>query len=174
MRTKLPLTIAALLSGLAAPLVVAQHETANSSMADCPMTKKKDAVQERADKGMGFSQARTRHHFRLRADGGTIEVSANDPKDETTRNQIRGHLSHVAQMFESGNFDIPMFVHEKMPDGAAVMQRKKEEIRYSYEVTKSGALVRIRTRNPEALKAVHDFLRFQIAEHQTGDPVTKS
>jgi hypothetical protein len=28
----------------------------------------------------------------------------------------------------------------------------------------------IETNNPKALKAVHDFLRFQIAEHQTGDP----
>jgi len=27
----------------------------------------------------------------------------------------------------------------------------------------------IETANPKALKAIHEFLRFQIAEHQTGD-----
>jgi len=29
--------------------------------------------------------------------------------------------------------------------------------------------VRISTKNPTALKAIHDFLRFQIKEHKTGD-----
>jgi hypothetical protein len=31
--------------------------------------------------------------------------------------------------------------------------------------------VRIKTANPEALKAVHEFLKFQIEEHRTGDAV---
>ena len=46
------------------------------------------------------------------------------------------------------------------------------KISYKYEETKSGGLVRIRTSNPKALKAVHDFLRFQIEENQTGDPTS--
>lgn len=79
------------------------------------------------------------------------------------------HLGHIAKMFEHGNFQIPMFVHGKMPDGAKVMQQQKANITYKYEETRNGGLVRIRTRNPEALKAVHEFLRFQIEEHQTGD-----
>jgi hypothetical protein len=29
----------------------------------------------------------------------------------------------------------------------------------------------IRSQNPEAIAAVQEFLRFQIREHQTGDPV---
>jgi enoyl-[acyl-carrier-protein] reductase (NADH) len=40
----------------------------------------------------------------------------------------------------------------------------------SRAVADTGAKVMIETNNPKALKAVHDFLRFQIAEHQTGDP----
>jgi hypothetical protein len=32
--------------------------------------------------------------------------------------------------------------------------------------------VDIVTTDAEALKAVHDFLRFQIADHKTGDPLT--
>jgi len=31
--------------------------------------------------------------------------------------------------------------------------------------------VRIKTRDSDALAAVHAFLRFQITEHQTGDPM---
>jgi hypothetical protein len=29
--------------------------------------------------------------------------------------------------------------------------------------------VRIKTSNPDALKAIHDFLGFQIDDHHTGD-----
>ncbi len=37
------------------------------------------------------------------------------------------------------------------------------------EPTARGARVVIRTANPEALEAVHAFLRFQISDHRTGD-----
>jgi len=33
----------------------------------------------------------------------------------------------------------------------------------------AGGTVRIKTTNPDALKAVHDFLRFQIEDHHSGD-----
>jgi TusA-related sulfurtransferase len=32
-----------------------------------------------------------------------------------------------------------------------------------------GARIRISTNTPEAVKAIHKFLRFQIKDHQTGD-----
>jgi hypothetical protein len=34
-----------------------------------------------------------------------------------------------------------------------------------------GAQVRIVTGNPKALAAVHEFLRFQIKDHRTNDPL---
>jgi hypothetical protein len=37
-----------------------------------------------------------------------------------------------------------------------------------------GGRIRIATESREALAAVHDFLRFQIKDHQTGDPLTVS
>jgi hypothetical protein len=49
------------------------------------------------------------------------------------------------------------------------MQELKGEIEYNYEEIDRGAAVRISTKNPAALKAIHDFLRFQIKEHKTGD-----
>jgi len=51
------------------------------------------------------------------------------------------------------------------------MQRLKAEISYKYKETERGALIRISTTNADALKAVHDFLKYQITEHMTGDPL---
>jgi hypothetical protein len=52
-----------------------------------------------------------------------------------------------------------------------VMKRLKNEIIYTAENTAKGAQVRVVTRIPEALAAVHEFLRFQIKDHRTGDPL---
>jgi hypothetical protein len=48
-----------------------------------------------------------------------------------------------------------------------VMKRLKDQIAYTAENTGKGAQVRIVTGNPEALGAVHEFLRFQIKDHRT-------
>ena len=53
-------------------------------------------VKVRGAEGMGFSQDTTRHHFRLLADGGAIEVSVADPDDADSRDQIQRHLSAIA------------------------------------------------------------------------------
>jgi hypothetical protein len=126
-------------------------------------------VDERGDKGMGFSHQLTGHHFYLFPDGGGIEVEARDPKDAKSRDAIRNHLSMIAAMFSEGNFSIPMFVHNTVPPGVEKLKQLRNEITYAAENTPHGAQVRIKTRNSEAIKAIHEFLRFQIAEHRTGD-----
>ena len=40
---------------------------------------------------------------------------------------------------------------------------------HTFEELPAGGSVRIKTPNPEALKGVHEFLRFQIEDHHTGD-----
>jgi ketosteroid isomerase-like protein len=129
-------------------------------------------IMKRGEQGMGFSQQTTTHHFRLLADGGAIEIETKDPKDTGTRDQIRQHLSHIAKMFSDGNFEIPMFIHDKTPPGVPTMTELRDEIHYDFEPMGSGARVRIHTRNARAMEAVREFLRFQIAEHQTGDPTS--
>jgi len=123
----------------------------------------------RGNQVMGFAAEKTAHHFRLFPDGGAIEVSANDPKDTESRDQIRIHLSHIASMFSEGNFNAPMLVHHTTPPGVATMTKLRADIRYEYEETPSGARIRIRTPNPPALDAIHAFLLFEIIEHRTGD-----
>jgi len=131
--------------------------------------KRADGVNQRGDHAMGFSHEKTTHHFRLAADGGSIEVTANDSNDAVSLEQIRMHLAHIAKLFKTGDFDKPMFTHGETPPGVPVMTRMKEEINYVFEPIDGGGRVRIRTSNPEAINAVHEFLRYQIKEHKTGD-----
>ena len=145
---------------------------------DCPMMKKDDAkhdhhadVMKNGEKAMGFSQTATTHHFLLLADGGAIQVEANDPKDTANRDAVRGHLAMITKQFGEGIFTTPFAVHGTVPDGVPAMDKLKADIKYTYEETANGARVRISTANPEALAAIHSFIRFQINEHQTGDPL---
>ena len=126
-------------------------------------------VNDRGDKAMGFSHEKATHHFSLYADGGAIEVNANDAKDSETREQIRNHFKHIVTMFADGNFEIPMLVHAKNPPGADVMTRLKAQIHYSLEETPQGARIRITSENKDALGGIHKFLTFQIKDHETGD-----
>jgi hypothetical protein len=64
-----------------------------------------------------------------------------------------------------------MFIHGTTPPGVPTMKKLHSEIRYQYQQTDTGGKIAIDTTNPKALKAVHEFLRFQISEHQTGDPI---
>ena len=127
-------------------------------------------MMKRGDAGMGFSQDKSTHHFLLLKDGGTIQVNANDPKDNASRDHIRMHLSHVAEMFSAGNFNVPMFIHDTTLPGVPTMKQLHQEIHYRYQQTDTGGKIDIETANPKAQEAVHEFLRFQIAEHKTGDP----
>lgn len=128
-----------------------------------------DGLNRRGDAAMGFSHAKTTHRFLLKTDGGVIQVEANDANDTTSRDQIRQHLKHIAKKFSEGDFAAPMFIHANTPPGVPAMQRLKAEIKYQFEELESGGHVRISTNEPEAVKAIHEFLRFQIKDHQTGD-----
>jgi len=155
-------------------------QLAAQDMQSCPMHKEhmKEASQHQADvekhgdEAMGFPHDKTTHHFRLYSDGGAIEVTVNDTKDSQNMQAIRSHLSHIVTMFSNGEFSIPMFVHDQVLPGVPVMKEKHAEISYSFEELSAGGRVRIKTPNPDALKAIHQFLRFQIEEHQTGDAET--
>jgi hypothetical protein len=130
-------------------------------------------VQQRgqAHEGMGFSQTDTTHHFILTADGGYIQVTANDPKDTASIEQIQAHFQHIAMMFAQGDFDIPHFVHAQNPPGVKTMQKLKSQITYTNQKLENGAKLVIGTKSPQAIGAVHDFLKFQITDHRTGDPL---
>jgi hypothetical protein len=65
-----------------------------------------------------------------------------------------------------------MLVHDsKSVPGTKLMSERKAVIRYQYVETATGGRVNIVTSDPDALAAVHAFLKFQIVDHKTGDPI---
>ena len=167
------LTFAALVFTTSA---LGQATKPDDGMNGCPMHAQHQAegqhdqgMNHRGDEGMGFAQNKATHHFLLSKNGGVIQVNANSPEDRDSIKQIRMHLKHISHAFQSGDFNIPMFVHDQTPPGVPAMQKLKQAMSYKYEDTESGGRVVISTSDPKALKAVHEFLRFQIKEHKTGD-----
>jgi hypothetical protein len=126
-------------------------------------------VDRRGDEVMGFSHTATTHHFRLLGDGGAIEISANDPQDAASLAAIRSHLTALAAAFARGDFAMPFAIHGEPPAGAPTLAEHAAEMDYRYEETPSGARLRLLAKTPATLAAVHDFLRYQINEHRTGD-----
>jgi len=146
------------------------------AMRDCPMHKEhmtadshQGVVEKHGDQAMGFSHDKTTHHFLMFPDGGAIEIRANDADDKASTDAIRSHLSHAAMMFANGDFSMPMFIHDGVPPGVTTMKLLKTKIHYKYEEVSSGGRVRIESSDPVSVAAIHDFLRFQISEHHTGD-----
>jgi hypothetical protein len=134
---------------------------------------KKDAeLRARGTAAIGFDQDAAAHHFVLLADGGAIEVQATSGNDAATRDAVRGHLREIARDFARGVFEKPFATHAETPSGVADLTRLKDAITYAYESAPRGARVRIRSADADAVAAIHAFLRYQIAEHRTGDPLT--
>ncbi|HKV09350.1 MAG TPA: hypothetical protein VJ725_14500 [Thermoanaerobaculia bacterium] len=132
------------------------------------------ALDHRGDEVMGFEHTRTTHHFLLKEDGGVIQVEVNDSGDAASLAQIRSHLAEVARSFAAGDFAMPAQIHDRVLPGVPDMTRLAREIEYRYEDLERGGRVRITTGNPEARAAVHAFLKSQIADHRTGDPLEVS
>jgi hypothetical protein len=126
------------------------------------------ALKERGAIAMGFDQDKTAHHFRTSVTGGSIEVEAKDPVDLASRDQVRSHLKEIAASFAKGDFAKPFQTHAEVPPGVPSMERLKTVIRYRYQETARGGVVRISTSDPGALQAVHEFLDYQARKHDAG------
>jgi len=133
---------------------------------------KERELKTRGAAAMGFDQETTTHHFRLSASGGGIEATTNDAADLTGREQIRTHLREIAAEFASGNFARPFMTHGEAPPGVTTMQARKDALTFRYEDLPGGGIVQISTADAKARQAVHEFLRYQIREHATGDALT--
>jgi hypothetical protein len=129
------------------------------------------AVKQRGAHVMGFDQDATVHHFRLHTDGGAIDIAVKDPNDTANRAAIRSHLPHITQMFGDGNFEAPMLIHDTDVPGTKTLAALKDRVRFVYVETPGGGRVDIFTTDREALAAVHEFMKFQIRDHGTGDSI---
>ncbi len=162
---------------LVAPAARAQHTAMPAGMTheEHMAQMKHDAeMKERGALAMGFDQDATVHHFVLYADGGAIDVAVTSPTDHENLQAVRQHLQQIAVLFKDGDFGKPALTHAQQVPGTAEMTRLKERITYEYANTPAGGQVRIATTDHDALAAVHAFLRYQIDDHHTGDPVAIS
>lgn len=167
------------LAGAVSMSLIAASSWAQEQKVECPMhaahqAQKKphahrDGVDARHDEASAVSHDASVHHFVLHPEGGRIQLEVTDEAEVAARDRIRTHLVRVAREFSRGRFDLPTFIHDRVPPGVATMRRMKAEIRYRYTETAKGGQVHITTANAEALEAIHAFLRFQIADHGTGD-----
>jgi hypothetical protein len=158
---------------IAAALLTGQHPQMPPGMSHerhLKQMQKDEELKKRGADAMGFDQDATTHHFTLSATGGSIEVTVRNETDGKTIAAIRGHLRSIAGEFADGRFDKPFETHGEVPPGVAEMQQRRQRIVYSYQDLAAGGAVRIETQDSRALDAVHAFLRYQIAEHRTGDP----
>jgi hypothetical protein len=125
------------------------------------------ALQERGKAAMGVDQYTSTHKFDALADGGRIELQR-DSDDSAGVAQIRKHLREIAAAFKSGDFTTPAFVHLKEVPGTRVMAARRSQISYTFKPLPRGGEVRIVTKDPEALKAIAEFMAFQRGDHHAG------
>jgi hypothetical protein len=140
------------------PSIVAAQETPDTAFA---------SLQERGRTAMGVDQYTSTHRFDDLPDGGRIELRQDKPGTAGVR-AIRAHLAGVARAFAGGDFSTPGMVHAHEVPGTRTMAAKHELIEYQFRRLVGGGEVRIVTRDPEALAAVHAFLAFQRREHRAG------
>jgi hypothetical protein len=125
------------------------------------------ALQKRGKVEMGVDQYTSTHRFDDVADGGRIELTR-DASDSAGVRTIREHLASIARAFTSGDFSTPFAVHAREVPGTETMAAKRDVIRYEFKPLPDGGEVRISSRDPEAIRAIHAFMAFQRGDHRAG------
>jgi hypothetical protein len=125
-----------------------------------------DALQQRGARVMGVDQYTSLHRFEALTDGGRIELQR-DVADTAGVRAIREHLQAVAREFAAGDFTASATVHGRPVPGSDVMRARRNAIRYEFRPLPRGGEIRITTRDARVLRAVHEFLAFQRADHRT-------
>jgi hypothetical protein len=122
-------------------------------------------LQSRGESAMGVDQYTSAHRFEPLSDGGRIELQR-DSTDRAGVQTIRAHMRDIADRFSRGDFTIPGFVHARDVPGTRVMAERKAQITYEARDLPGGGEVRIRTSDPIAVDAIHEFLAFQRTDHR--------
>lgn len=152
---KATLMFLALMLAVAGPAAAQQHNHPDP------------ALQERGRIHMGVDQYTSTHVFDDLADGGRIELQRS-PSDTAGVRTIREHLQTIAKAFKAGDFTIPGLVHAQAVPGVEVLAARRAAITYTYRPLPGGGEVRIRTKDKQALRAIHEFLAFQREDHHAG------
>jgi hypothetical protein len=145
-----------------------QHSAHSHSMqSDSTSDSAFAALQARGKKAMGVDQYTSTHRFDDLPDGGRIELTR-DATDSAGVRTIREHLAHIARAFAAGDFTTPFAVHAREVPGTKTMAAKRDAIHYVFEPLPGGGEVRISSKDPEAIRAIHAFMAFQRGDHRAG------
>ena len=123
-------------------------------------------VQSRGAGVMGVDQYTSAHVFESLPDGGRIILERPSIGDTAGIRTIRAHMREIAGQFRRGDFTAPFLVHAQAVPGTPEMARLATVIEYVAADRPRGAELRLTTRDPAALKAIHEFLAFQRADHR--------
>lgn len=151
---------------LAALLVTAPLASAQTAMGD--PTQEMNA---RFSKALGVSLDKIALHYYLVKNGGVIELASKDPNDTVTIEAIQKYLQTQKDLWEKGK-DTVTEVHAKAPESANIMRKLRNDITFYTAKTDAGAVLRMFSINDQARGAIQDYLKFEIAEHKTGDSPT--
>lgn len=123
-------------------------------------------VQTRGRAAMGVDQYTSIHRFESLPDGGRISLQR-DPGDSSGVAQIRSHMHRIEAAFARGDFALPGLVHDRDVPGTAVMGARGSRISYVAAPLPGGGELRLRTSDPSAIAAIHQFLAFQRQDHRS-------
>ena len=147
-------------AGFRAPRLA--HSAASGAVSDSAFRE----VQSRGAGVMGVDQYTSAHVFASLPDGGRIVLERPSPDDTVDIRTIRAHMREIAEQFQRGDFRAPFLVHAQTVPGTREMSRRANVISYVAKDRPRGAELRITTSDPIALKAIHEFLAFQRADHR--------
>ena len=122
-------------------------------------------VQSRGHLAMGVDQYTSLHKFEPLPDGGRITLRRDDI-DTAGVTQIRAHMRQIAGAFGRGDFTLPGFVHAREVPGTREMRARRSAIRYTADTAPGGGVVRLRSADSIAIRAIHEFLAFQRHDHR--------
>lgn len=162
MRHRTPFIAVLLVAAVSAGRVDAQHAHMHADTASHDSAFA--AMQERGRVVMGVDQYTSIHHFDDLPNGGRITL-VRTVDDTAGAARIQQHLRSIATAFKAGDFTAPMLVHFKDVPGTRVMAAKRTTIDYSVRVLARGGELTMHTTDPDAVRAIHEFLAFQRAEH---------
>lgn len=123
------------------------------------------ATQSRGQLVMGVDQYTSAHVFEDLRDGGRIILERDDFRDSAGIATIRHHMQTIAIAFRVGDFAKPFQVHAQVVPGTGVMAARRAAISYTVVERSRGAEVRLRSADPQAIAAIHEFLAFQRGAH---------
>jgi hypothetical protein len=122
-------------------------------------------MQERGAHVMGVDQYTSAHVFEDLPDGGRVVLERDVPSDTAAIAAIRAHMRDIETAFRAGDFTKPFQVHAQQVPGTDVMKERRAVISYETSDRARGGEVRIRSTDPAAVAAIHQFLEFQRQQH---------